>query len=604
MFIDNIYTKILSLLFVVFFLTNEFALCDDPQKTDNVNNFTLYVSAKGDDKNPGSNELPFRTIQKAADVAKPGDRILIKEGIYQEFVTIKNSGYIDNRIIFEGERGPNGEYKTVIDPSTIAKGWVRAPEVGPGVYKNTLGFDPKEMTIDDKRIGRINDKLMKNGSGFKLLSYPSNKSVYFEDSPKIKIKFWDGIEALYGYKDGTTYLRFRKCENPENKRIKASPDGSATTIDNANNITLRNLKIRGAEYLVKLSGSECVGNIVEDCHLSNGRRRVFIENGPSSTIIRNNVITMNYYVPAYLGAGGIDQYNNIISMHIYKIFKFTIGNSLSDDFGIRLVNSGPDNVIDKNIVYGGLVGISAATRKVAIPTDRLTISNNTIHSMSSSGITSDEGIINEQIFGNLIYNCNINLRLQNINTPSDLGRKVYIYNNRLWNPLKTGNHIFIHSKDKRKPKFFPEYYIYHNSMSGGRIIIGNSNRITISGGLPKFYILNNAMSADYFNQNSLINIFKNDMIGFFAYNLIAGRIRDDDRKSITNFDETIINENVKFSLVSGSPPDFSNLTNIEPIIQEGLDLSQTFLKNNDQILPGMQQAYAGKKMVSIGAIEQ
>ena len=601
MFIDNIYTKILSLLFVVFFLTNEFALCDDPQKTDNVNNFTLYVSAKGDDKNPGSNELPFRTIQKAADVAKPGDRILIKEGIYQEFVTIKNSGYIDNRIIFEGERGPNGEYKTVIDPSTIAKGWVRAPEVGPGVYKNTLGLDPKEMTIDDKRIGRINDILMSDGSGFKILAYPSDKRVLFEESSAVEIEFWDGVEALYGYNYGTTYLRLREGENPDDKHIKASPCGSAMNVPNKSYVTIKNLKIRGAEFLLKFSGNESIGNIVEDCHLSNGRRRVFIENGPSRTTIRNNVITMNYYVPEYLGAGGIDQYDHIINRHIYKMFKFTIGNSLSDDFGIRMINPGPDNVIDRNSIFGGLVGISAHTRNVETPTDKLILSNNIIHNMSSVGITSDEGIINVEIFGNLIYDCNINLRLHNINVPSDIGRKVYIYNNRLWNPPKTGNHVFIHSPFNSKPIIYPEYYIYNNSISGGRVVFGSLSGLNASGGLPNFYIFNNIMSADYFNQNSLINIFKNNMIGYFAFNWIGGKIRDDTNKTITNFNETIINEKEQHYLTSNTSPDFSIYKNIESVTKGGLDLSQPFFHNDNMILPGMEEAYAGKKVVPLGA---
>ena len=160
----------------------------------NNSTFNLFVSKNGKDTNPGTEELPFLTIQKAADVAKPGDRILIKEGIYKEFVTIKKSGKISKRITFNGERGPNGEYKTIIDPSTPIGNWLPASEIGDGVYKTRIGFDPREMTVDHKRIGRINDKLMGDGSGFKMLARAQNAEIDYEGST---IKFWDGIEALY-----------------------------------------------------------------------------------------------------------------------------------------------------------------------------------------------------------------------------------------------------------------------------------------------------------------------------------------------------------------------------------------------------------------------
>lgn len=48
---------------------------------------TYYVSVKsGSDKNNGSKNAPFKTIQKAADVVQPGDTVIIEGGEYRETV--------------------------------------------------------------------------------------------------------------------------------------------------------------------------------------------------------------------------------------------------------------------------------------------------------------------------------------------------------------------------------------------------------------------------------------------------------------------------------------------------------------------------------------
>ncbi|MGB2823061.1 MAG: DUF1565 domain-containing protein, partial [Phycisphaerae bacterium] len=52
----------------------------------------LVVSPGGDDADPGSPQRPFRTIQKAADVIKPGDVCRIRGGLYRETVEVKASG--------------------------------------------------------------------------------------------------------------------------------------------------------------------------------------------------------------------------------------------------------------------------------------------------------------------------------------------------------------------------------------------------------------------------------------------------------------------------------------------------------------------------------
>ena len=60
-----------------------------------------YVSKAGSDRNAGTRSAPFLTIQKAADIMKPGDICYISAGIYPESIVPKNSGTNENPIVFK-----------------------------------------------------------------------------------------------------------------------------------------------------------------------------------------------------------------------------------------------------------------------------------------------------------------------------------------------------------------------------------------------------------------------------------------------------------------------------------------------------------------------
>ena len=56
---------------------------------------TLYVDCKdpaASDENDGSESAPFKTINRAAALAQPGTRVLIREGIYRECVDPQRGG--------------------------------------------------------------------------------------------------------------------------------------------------------------------------------------------------------------------------------------------------------------------------------------------------------------------------------------------------------------------------------------------------------------------------------------------------------------------------------------------------------------------------------
>jgi len=59
-----------------------------------------YVSITGNDYDPGSQNKPWRTIQKAADTMTPGDSCLVAPGDYDEKVSVTRSGNQGGRISF------------------------------------------------------------------------------------------------------------------------------------------------------------------------------------------------------------------------------------------------------------------------------------------------------------------------------------------------------------------------------------------------------------------------------------------------------------------------------------------------------------------------
>lgn len=69
-----------------------------PPSTAEVSN--LYVASNGNDRNPGTVQKPFRTIQRAADLAVPGTTVHVLPGTYVEAVNITRSGTSNARIQF------------------------------------------------------------------------------------------------------------------------------------------------------------------------------------------------------------------------------------------------------------------------------------------------------------------------------------------------------------------------------------------------------------------------------------------------------------------------------------------------------------------------
>src|SRR5712691_7809988 len=66
---------------------------------------TYYVATDGDDAHAGTKTAPFHTIQKAAAVAKAGDTVLVRAGVYKGHVYLRISGEPEKPVVFKNYPG-------------------------------------------------------------------------------------------------------------------------------------------------------------------------------------------------------------------------------------------------------------------------------------------------------------------------------------------------------------------------------------------------------------------------------------------------------------------------------------------------------------------
>ena len=96
---------------------------------------TYHVSKRGSDTNSGTAWSPFFTISAAAEAARAGDRIIVHEGEYREWVKPRYGGLSNTRrIIYEAAEGE----KVVIKGSERIQIW---EHVEGTVWKAALAND-------------------------------------------------------------------------------------------------------------------------------------------------------------------------------------------------------------------------------------------------------------------------------------------------------------------------------------------------------------------------------------------------------------------------------------------------------------------------------
>lgn len=226
-----------------------------------------YVSPNGDDQNVGnSKKAPFASIQKAVDLAQPGDRIQLAPGEYLQDVRSKRDGTIENPIVISGTHASivkgAGEsrifeinHDQIILKNFTIDGLYGDPESQEG-YRNKLiyaiGIEPYNG-ITGLRILGMN---LQNAGGecVRLRYFASQNEIAYNTITNCGIydfKFDDGGKNGEGIYTGTAPEQLKDGKNPT-----SDPDES-----NQNRIHHNRINTQGNECVdIKEAATQ---NIVE-----------------------------------------------------------------------------------------------------------------------------------------------------------------------------------------------------------------------------------------------------------------------------------------------------------------------------------------------------
>jgi hypothetical protein len=521
-------------------------------------NRKIVVSKNGNDNDSGDKDHPFKTIQKALDLAQAGDIIFVKSGTYNERLEFKNSGKKDLPIILQGERGSNNKrLVTIFGGDKVTANWVRADEISPLVYKTQdIPYHSFAMTI--KKDGVIKDipKLyaQTNHAFFTQREYDYKDVLAYapdrvEEGPftHLSVNYWDGIEAIYAYEPEThtTYIRFRDGDNPNDMEIYSSPgsdtysgvtfnpinQGAAIKIANKSHIIVQGFNIDGAQNGVLIYGENATGNIIEDNEITNGQRRVLLADKTSNNITRDNKMHMRLLSKKYRPGAWLSQRrreirenyteeemkNIAVAEHYYNVYKHEVGavtSSPQDDCGVRFIYAGSDNKIYNNEIYdtlGGVVGILDKGMKIHIH-------DNLFHHISSvSTIIGELDLGEYHIYDNKMYDVQIGVRVQlrlNYDHREFLAKKLYFINNTIYNPHYLGVNLYIYrtSDDhdyENEREYHPSLEFKNNRLIGGRVVLNLKTNLD-----SKTNLISNIFS------NSKIEIDKNQKFGIVKENWV------------------------------------------------------------------------------------
>ena len=209
----------------------------------------LYVATGGRDTNLGTSASPYKTIQKGIDVAQPGDRVLVRDGTYNEAVTFKRSGTASGIIKLEAVNKRQAKIVANARYAIMTDGYDYLQVSNLDVRNN---FD---QTYDSTGIAVINSHHVAlygnkvhdcggNGIGAK---YSDSLTIEFNDvhnNTDTSIYQTSGISIYQPQRlsggDWNTKIRYNRCwanqhtvRNPNNNTVT---DGNGIIIDNTKGV--------------------------------------------------------------------------------------------------------------------------------------------------------------------------------------------------------------------------------------------------------------------------------------------------------------------------------------------------------------------------------
>lgn len=166
----------------------------------------IFVAINGDDvSGTGTIELPFKTIQKAAKVALPGDVVQVRAGIYRETVIPSKSGTVGNPITFQ----PYQNEMVTISGTEIVTGWTMSSG---NIYTATL---PPTFTDESHNQS---DQIFVDGVMVILARWPNNTNPDPTYPTKASLSSQSTSKTKVG---NVTTVVFKSTETPPSDAVGA-----------------------------------------------------------------------------------------------------------------------------------------------------------------------------------------------------------------------------------------------------------------------------------------------------------------------------------------------------------------------------------------------
>jgi len=320
---------------------------------------TLYVSPTGSNSNPGTDPgAPLETIQHAADLAQPGDLILIQPGVYRESVTVPTSGTASQPIVFRGAAA--GAVLDGADAAVLAGvTWVSE---GNGLWSRVLGFSTGHVVTDQGRLFRYSSL-----ADLEALGAGAPGGFFFDGS--------------------TLFVRNADGSSPATRQMHVARLENGFSLDGRSHVRIENLEIR--HYGAGDYGKGVYLRFSSDCVIRTSRIHevgsagVWIKGGERNTVENNELCDTSIYGWPWPYTKGSSAENNAVA--------------LTD-------NPGRGNVIRRNTIRGffngmGPCGSSPPTTGFTTETD---VYENVFSEHNDAAVEPEGYCSNVRIWGNRI----------------------------------------------------------------------------------------------------------------------------------------------------------------------------------------------------------
>ncbi|WP_442888270.1 right-handed parallel beta-helix repeat-containing protein [Congregicoccus parvus] len=246
----------------------EFPMWEEPMRFTK----TYYVNAQAanaDDTGPGSEERPFKTINRAAQVLQPGERVVIAEGVYREFIQPARGGTGPGamisyeaapgaKVVVKGSRTvadwkPSKGWRIGVDPATGEQATAWQLDLDPALFPN--GYNP--FAVDNV----IGNRYWINYANDNMATYFRRRGLVFADGRPLEpvespthlaapstrsLNFWSDVRWTPLFEEFSPYAGKFWVE-PHGQRLHIRLAGDADPADHTIEITTQEQLFAPAE---------------------------------------------------------------------------------------------------------------------------------------------------------------------------------------------------------------------------------------------------------------------------------------------------------------------------------------------------------------------